>query len=93
MIVYQKLCFLGKDGGDECYKKVFDKIKGLNSEEITNCMENSFITEPKDNKILKEEQDLKSKLGLQYYPSIVINQEIYRVIPFSHFLFLSRAIL
>ena len=39
------------------------------------------ITDNKsDNRLLKAEADLKRKIGLQYYPAVVINGEVYRVI-------------
>jgi hypothetical protein len=36
MIQYQELCLVGntENEGDECYKKVLDKIRGLNPEKI-----------------------------------------------------------
>ncbi len=86
MISFNKYCVKEEEYNDECVKSAFDAVGGLEKDEIDECMEDSFAStggkikdNTSDNRLLKIESDLKRDLGLQYYPAVVINGEVYRV--------------
>jgi len=51
---------------------------GIDKLKVRQCLDDSFIKDKKDNKILKEDKNWAKKLGIILHPSITINNLTYR---------------
>ena len=85
MIAFNEYCIKEKEFNTQCVNQAYDAV-GLDKDAVEECMEGSFESTGgkikdniSDNKLLKAEYELKGVIGLQYYPAVVINGEVYRV--------------